>query len=106
MHEIHLTFIEKEDADKANNLLCSFFQGSELYIHNHIVITPIKKEIQVVKDQEVPRWAFNICFYDDISDTNETIVKRSIISTGELNVMMVKQVWALDILDPSMYEVK
>ena len=106
MYEIHLTFIEREDAVKANDLLCSFFQGSELYIHNHIVITPIKKETQIVNDSEIARWAFNICFYDDISDPNETVVKRSVISTGELNVMMLKKVWALDILDSSKYEVK
>ena len=106
MHEIHLIFIEKEDANKANDLLYSFFKGSELYIHNNIVITPIKKEIQVVNSSEVERWAFNVCFYDDISNINEEDAERIVISAGELNVMNRKTLWAFDILDPSTYITK
>lgn len=106
MHDIHLIFIDKEDADKANELLCKFFQGSELFIDNHIVVTPVKPEYQVVDKGIVDRWAFNVCFFNDISDVNEETIKQIVVSAGELNIMNRKTVWALDILYPANYITK
>lgn len=41
MLEINIRFPEKEDAEKLNADICSFFQGSKAFTNNDIIVGPV-----------------------------------------------------------------
>lgn len=84
MLEIHVIFPEKNDAEKANDLMCELFKGMDAFVSNDIIVTPIAGEH--VGGRKV--WAFDICFADSGVD-------RSVIMGGELLLTNASDnVWA------------
>lgn len=98
MVELHIISVDKNDIDKFNKLVHQFFTGNRLYIKNYIVVTPVEREIREVEVEgeeiEAHYFAFDICFFEGNKDPNEDVEKRIVLTTGELNVMKLKKVWA------------
>ena len=90
MVEICFIFPAEEDAHKANYEMCKFFQGSQIFIDNNVVISPVSKK----KDKkDKPIWSF----YLDISqNSDDTKIEKYIeISGGLLNLVNKgRDVWA------------
>jgi len=84
MLEIKFRFPEKKDAEKFNEMVCGFFQGSRAFIENDIIIGPVYKGWHKNKQNHY----FNITFADES-------VERSItIEAAELIVLSIKKIWA------------
>ena len=90
MVEIEFKFPVESDAHKAHLAMSKFFQGSEVFKENYILMNP------VMKNSENPDklvWSFKF----DIStgETDTAIEKYIDISGGLLNIMNgTREVWA------------
>lgn len=84
MLTIKIRFPEKKDAEKLNEQICSFFQGSKAFVENDIIIGPVYTGWH----QNKLNYYFHIIFADESID-------RSIdIEGAELSVLNVKKLWA------------
>ena len=84
MLEIIIRFPEKEDANKLNYDICSFFQGSKAFQNNDIIVSPVYTNWYKNKQ----KYFFSITFVD------ENVDRRVIIEGGEIIVMGIKKLWA------------
>ena len=60
MLEFKLRFPVKEDAEKLNEIICGWFQGSPRFINNDIVVTPVETKWI---DNKL-NWIFSVIFYE------------------------------------------
>lgn len=71
MVELKLIFSVESDAHNAQQYICTFLQGSKVFVENNVVVTPIKKYVDNFKE----KWYF----YIDISHNESDIVIESYI---------------------------
>lgn len=91
MVEIRFNFPVEEDAHKLHDEMNKFFQGSNLFVENNVIINPIKTDLS---DPNKPIWYYLVDIRKDNSDTK--IEKFTSISGGLLSIMSgARQVWAL-----------
>lgn len=88
MLEILIKFPMKEDAYKANEKLCSLFQGQKSFIDNDVIITPIKESDTYSKIVKNNLFEFSIIF------NGEGESKKVEFEAAELDVMGIKKVWS------------
>lgn len=89
MIEIKLVFPIESDAHNAQQNICNFLRGSKVFIENNVVVTPIKKNVDNLKES----WYF----YIDISQNeSDTIIENfAEIAGGRLNIVNKnRDVWA------------
>ena len=60
MLEFKLRFPVKEDAEKLNEIICGWFQGSPMFINNEIVVTPV--ETTWINNK--CNWIFSVIIYE------------------------------------------
>lgn len=91
MLEFHIVFSSEKDARKANDIICLDFVGMNSFINDEIIITVVKPEYVEREDgTEQQFWAFDICFAD------ENIERKIVLTAGEINVMGIKKIWAIN----------
>ena len=83
MLEIIIRFPEKEDANKFNYDVCSFFQGDKTFQNDDIIVSPVYTNWYKNKQ----KYFFSITFID------ENINRRIIIESNEITVMGIKKLW-------------
>ena len=87
MLEFKLRFPVKEDAEKLNEIICGWFQGSPMFISNDIVVTPVKT---TWVDNKL-NWIFSVCIDDGLGQINDINLEA-----GSLGIQVSKDlVWAV-----------
>lgn len=87
MLEFKLRFPVKEDAEKLNEIICGWFQGSPMFINNDIVVTPVKTTWANNK----LNWIFSVCIDDGSEQVNHINLEA-----GSLGIQVSKDlVWAV-----------
>ena len=66
MLEFKLRFPVKEDAEKLNETICGWFQGSPMFVNNDIVVTPV--ETTWINNKL--NWIFSVCIDDGSEQVN------------------------------------
>ena len=91
MVEIIFRFPVEEDAHKAFMSMSNFFQGSNVFINNYIIINPVKK---VTQENDRPYWKFEFDISSGEDDT--TIDKFKVITCGQLDLINgARKIWAI-----------
>ena len=83
MLEIKFRFPEKKDAEKFNEMVCGFFQGSKVFIENDIVVGPVYTSWKKNKQ--------NHCF--ELTFADESIDRSITIEGAELTILKIKKIW-------------
>lgn len=87
MLEFKLRFPVKEDAEKLNEIICGWFQGSPMFISNDIVVTPV--ETRWINNKL--NWIFSICIDDGSEQVNHINLEA-----GSLYIQVSEDlVWAI-----------
>ena len=87
MLEFKLRFPVKEDAEKLNEIVCGWFQGSPMFIKNDIVVTPVKT---TWVDNKL-NWIFSVCIDDGLGQINDINLEA-----GSLGIQVSEDlVWAI-----------
>lgn len=82
MYEIIFAFPIEKDAHTMHMSVNEFFQGSNLFIDNNIIINPVKK---IVSENSKPHWEFAVDFSS--GEDNATLDKIKVITGGQLSLM-------------------
>ena len=87
MIEFMLRFPVKNDAEKLNEIICGWFQGSPMFVNNDIVVTPIN----TIWINNKFNWIFSVCIDDGVEQVN-----RINLEVGTLGIQVSKDlVWAV-----------
>lgn len=90
MIEIKFVFPVKHDAYKMNIDMNHFFQGSQVFIDNNVIVTPVKKT-RTNDGKHI--WHFYLYISKD--DQDVTVEKSREINGGMLNIVNKnRNVWA------------
>ena len=87
MLEFKLRFPVKEDAEKLNEIICGWFQGSPMFVNNDIVVTSVRTSWVNNK----LNWIFSVCIDDESEKVN-----RIDLEVGSLGIQVSEDlVWAV-----------
>lgn len=83
MLEITFRFPEKKDAEKFNEMVCGFFQGSKAFIENDIIVGPVYTSWHKNKQN----------YYFHLTFAEESVDRSITLEAAELTVLNIKKIW-------------